>query len=35
MKEYTYEDYKEIIDEHLTDFLPDIDHKSIDRKSVV
>lgn len=29
MKEYTYEDYKEIIDEHLTDFLPDIDHKSI------
>ncbi|MCI7146131.1 MAG: polyprenyl synthetase family protein [Clostridiales bacterium] len=29
MKEYTFENYKELIEEHLTDFIPDIDHKSI------
>ena len=29
MKDYTFDDYKEIIEEHLPDFLPDIDHKSI------
>lgn len=29
MRDYTYEEYKDIIEEHLTDFLPDIDHKSI------
>ena len=29
MNDYTFNDYKQIIDEHLTDFLPDIDHKSI------
>ena len=29
MREYTFDDYRAILDEHLTDFLPDIDHKSI------
>ena len=29
MYDYTFDDYKQIIEEHLTDFLPDIDHKSI------
>ncbi|MBQ9060018.1 MAG: polyprenyl synthetase family protein [Firmicutes bacterium] len=29
MNDYTFDDYKQIIEEHLTDFLPDIDHKSI------
>ena len=29
MLDYTYEDYKEYVDEHLLDFIPDIDHKSI------
>lgn len=29
MKEYGFEDYRDIIEEHLTDFIPDIDHKSI------
>lgn len=29
MNDYKYEDYKAILEEHLTDFLPDIDHKSI------
>ncbi|MBQ9016428.1 MAG: polyprenyl synthetase family protein [Firmicutes bacterium] len=29
MNDYTFDDYKGIIEEHLTDFLPDIDHKSI------
>lgn len=29
MKEYTYDDYKQIVEEHLLDFLPRIDHKSI------
>ena len=29
MEDYKYDDYKGIIEEHLADFLPDIDHKSI------
>lgn len=29
MKEYSFDDYKELIENHLTDFIPDIDHKSI------
>lgn len=29
MKEYKFDDYREILDEHISDFLPDIDHKSI------
>ena len=29
MLDYTYEDYKEYVEEHLLDFIPDIDHKSI------
>lgn len=29
MIDYTFDDYKGIVDEHITDFLPDIDHKSI------
>ena len=29
MNDYKYDDYKHILEEHLTDFLPDIDHKSI------
>ncbi|MGI6735844.1 MAG: polyprenyl synthetase family protein [Anaerovoracaceae bacterium] len=29
MSEHTYAEYAEIIEEHLSDFLPDIDHKSI------
>ena len=29
MNDYTFDDYKQIVEEHLTDFLPDIDHKSI------
>lgn len=29
MKDYSFEDYKEIIEEHLMDFIPDVDHKSI------
>ena len=29
MKEYTFEDYKELFEEHLMDFIPDVDHKSI------
>lgn len=29
MKDYTFNDYKDIIEEHLMDFIPDIDHKSI------
>ena len=29
MKDYTFEDYKEMIEEHLLDFIPDVDHKSI------
>ncbi len=29
MKEYTFDDYKELVEEHLMDFIPDVDHKSI------
>ena len=29
MLDYTYEDYREYVEEHLLDFIPDIDHKSI------
>ena len=29
MKDYTYDQYKQIVEEHLSDFLPEIDHKSI------
>lgn len=29
MNDYTFDDYKSIVEEHLTDFLPDVDHKSI------
>ena len=29
MNDYTFDDYKQIVEEHLTNFLPDIDHKSI------
>lgn len=29
MNDYTFDDYKAIVEEHLADFLPDIDHKSI------
>ncbi len=29
MKEYTFEDYKALIEQHLMDFIPEVDHKSI------
>ena len=29
MKEYTFEDYRNIVEKHLMDFIPDVDHKSI------
>ena len=29
MKDYTYSEYKQMVEEHLADFLPDVDHKSI------
>ena len=29
MIDYTFDDYRKIIDQHISDFLPDIDHKSI------
>ncbi len=29
MKEYSFEDYKELVEEHLMDFIPEVDHKSI------
>lgn len=29
MKEYRFEDYRDMIEEHLMDFIPDVDHKSI------
>lgn len=29
MKEYSFEDYKELVEEHLLDFIPEVDHKSI------
>lgn len=29
MKEYTFDDYKELIEQHLMDCIPEVDHKSI------
>ena len=29
MKDYTFEDYKALIEQHLMDFIPEVDHKSI------
>lgn len=29
MTDYSFEDYRKMIEEHLLDFIPDIDHKSI------
>ena len=29
MNDMTYNDYKEMFEEHLTDFIPDVDQKSI------
>jgi len=29
MNDYTFDDYKEIVEKHLMDFIPDVDHKSI------
>lgn len=29
MKDYTFDDYKDLIEKHLMDFIPDVDHKSI------
>ena len=29
MNDYTYDDYKKIVEEHILDFIPDIDQKSI------
>ena len=29
MKDYTFEDYRKLVDDHLMDFIPEIDHKSI------
>ncbi len=29
MKEYTFDDYRNIIEDHIMDFIPDVDHKSI------
>lgn len=29
MKDYTFEDYKALIEKHLMDFIPEVDHKSI------
>ncbi len=29
MTDYTFNDYKELLEEHLLDFIPDVDHKSI------
>lgn len=29
MKDYTFDDYKNLVEEHLMDFIPDVDHKSI------
>ena len=29
MKDYTFDDYRELIEKHLTDFISDVDHKSI------
>lgn len=29
MNDYTFDDYKKLIEEHIMDFMPEIDHKSI------
>lgn len=29
MKDYTFEDYKVLVEKHLMDFIPEVDHKSI------
>lgn len=29
MKDYTFDDYKKLVEDHLMDFIPDVDHKSI------
>ncbi len=29
MKDYAFEDYRKMVEEHLMDFIPDVDHKSI------
>ena len=29
MNDFEYDDYKHLIEEHLTDFIPDVDQKSI------
>lgn len=29
MKDYTFEDYKALVEKHLMDFIPEVDHKSI------
>lgn len=29
MKDYTFEDYRKMVEEHLMDFIPEVDHKSI------
>ncbi len=29
MEDYTFEDYKDLVEKHLMDFIPDVDHKSI------
>lgn len=29
MKDYSFDDYRELFEKHILDFLPDIDHKSI------
>lgn len=29
MKDYTFDDYRDFVEEHLLDYIPDVDHKSI------
>ncbi len=29
MKDYTFEDYRKLVEDHLMDFIPEVDHKSI------
>lgn len=29
MNDYTFDDYKELLEQHLMDFIPEVDHKSI------
>ena len=29
MKDYTFNDYRKMVEDHLMDFIPDVDHKSI------